>query len=207
MNKPTYEQGLQLHSNFLDLMRAVDQDGAQRLIQNFGLVHAITRGELVRPLPTFQIWKTISIGGMPEEALLKALEKDGHEVSSWARDMMSKPGFTVAKERESINLARAKVSELGFTEMPTTRELWKRIREIGELCPAEVGPQLRRQYEDQPKGEVLWVAMEQIADSDGYLSVFLVGRYDGGGRWLYGSYAHPDYRWYLEGGIVFSLRK
>ncbi len=44
MKKPTYEQGLQLHSNFLDLMKTVDHDGAQRLIQNFNLVHAIASG-------------------------------------------------------------------------------------------------------------------------------------------------------------------
>lgn len=207
MEKPSYEQGLQLHSNFLDLMRTVDHDEAQRLIQNFNLVHAVANGELVQPVPTFKVWKTITIGGMSEAELLKAVEKDEDEVSSWARDMMSKPGFTVVKKERSINLARATVGELGFTEMPTTRELWKRIREVGELCPAEVGPQLRRQYKDQPEGEVLWMAMEQITGSVGSPYVFGVGRRAGGRRWLYGHYAHPDDRWFLEHSLVFSPRK
>ncbi len=155
----------------------------------------------------FMIWKIIALGGMSEAELLKAIEEDGDEASSWARDIMSKPGFTVAKERRSINLARAKVSELGFTKMPTTLKLWKRIREIGELCPAEVGPQLRLRYKDQPKGEILFVAMEQIAVSCGRPSVFLVRRDGDGGRWLSGNDAHPDDRWRLGGGVVFSPRK
>lgn len=207
MNKPSYGLGIQLQQNFLNLLRDSSAEEADRLNQNFDLVGAVARGELVRPMPTFKVWKTITIGGMSEAELLKALAKDGHEVSSWARDMISKPGFTVAKERESINLARAKVGEFGFTEMPNTRELWKRIREIGGLCPAEVGPRLRLQYQDQPKGEVLWVAMEQITDSDGYPSVFYVERCVGGERWLFGFYALPDIHWLLGHEIVFPLRK
>ncbi len=205
--EPTYGQFVQLNRNWVELMSKLDHEKAKRLNEHFDLVHAVANGDFARPLLTFQIWKTISIGGMPEEALLKALEKDGNEVTNWARDMMSQPEFTVAKERESINLARARVSELGFTEMPTTRELWKRIREIGELCPAEVGPQLRHQYQDQPKGEVLWVAMEQITGSDGGPSVFGVERHGGGGRWLSAGCADPGSRWDLGRGFVFSLRK
>ena len=88
---------------------------------------------------------------------------------------MSKKALTTLPEAVSIDLARVKVRDLGFTKQPTTNEIWARIRELGnDLCPAEVGPHLRLQFGDQDRGDYFWVAMEQIADSDGNPNVFNV---------------------------------
>ena len=154
----------------------------------------------------FEDWKTLTIGGISKDELLKRLE-DGFFVSDWAKDIMSMSGFTTLPEPTNIQLARAKVKDLGFTEMPTTDELFARIEKVGDLCPAEVGPHLAIQYKDQPNGEVLWVAMERIPGSGDGPDVFGVGRRGGGALWLDGGWAGPGGRWLLVSRILVRLRK
>ncbi|MBI4090684.1 MAG: hypothetical protein HY422_01545, partial [Candidatus Komeilibacteria bacterium] len=80
-------------------------------------------------------------------------------------------------------------------------------RELGyELCPAEVGPQLRLQYQDQPLNEWLVIAMEAISVSDGNLLVFYV-KHLVVGQWL-GTYSgSPGYLFNPDGRFVFTRRK
>ena len=78
-----------------------------------------------------------------------------------------------------------------------------RAKELGlELCPAEVGPQLRLQYKDQPNGEWILIAMEPITDSDGDLLVFrvkcLVSE-----LWLNSYDGNPDAFWNPDSQWVF----
>ena len=156
---------------------------------------------------TFPVWKTIRIGGKTMEQLLDAMNTNGFTVSDWAKDIMSKEAFTTLPEVQTINLARAKVRDLGFKKKPTTAELWARIRELGhDLCPAEVGPHLRLQFGDQPKGDYFWVAMEQISASGGCPCVFCVYHGDDV-RWLHAGWTDPDDRWGLDFGVAFLLRK
>jgi len=55
-------------------------------------------------------------------------------------------------------------AELGFkTDTVTLTEIYARARQLGfGLAAAEVGPQLRLQYPDQPVGEFLTIGMEPI---------------------------------------------
>lgn len=152
------------------------------------------------------LWRTLTIGGVPTDKLLKQLG-DGFFVSNWAKDTMSRPEFITLPEPTEIQLGKVKVKDLGFTEMPTTTELFARIKEVGDLCPAEAGPHLRRADKDQPKETGYWVAMEPIADSDGHPFVLRVDRDVDGGRWLFTDCADPDDRWRLEREIVFRLSK
>jgi|GEM_PF-741913 len=165
----------------------------------------------------------IEIGGMAEEDLERAIknrkdEQDGdYQISSYAKSMMKHKDFAASvqerlKNPETIDLVRLKVKDLGFTENPTTDELYKRAEGLGlELCPPETGPHLRLKYEEvfkreQPMYEYLRIAMKQIAGSRGDLHVFSVGRYDGG-FWLDDRWTHPSSRWGLGGEFVFRLRK
>ena len=88
------------------------------------------------------------------------------------------------------------------------RDTYARAKELGlELCPNEVGPQLRLQYKDQPKGEFLLIAMEPIIGVGGDLSVFDVEHRNDDRLWLNANLGHPGLAW---GGIdrwVFLRRK
>ncbi len=110
--------------------------------------------------------------------------------------------LAAAKEIE-IDLVVATVAELGFENGAKRSEIYTRAKELGlELCPPEVGPQLRLQYRDQPMNERLLIGMELIADSDGNFRMFNV-EHDDGGRWLDGRHGHPDHFWRGDDRWVF----
>ncbi len=110
----------------------------------------------------------------PEEAE-KALLNKGYQISDYARDILQKVEFS--QESKSYELVSFSVSQLGFPNGATLQEVYKKAEELGlELCPAEVGPQLRLQYKDQPEGEWLRIAMNPIADSGGFPDLFDVRR-------------------------------
>jgi len=133
-------------------------------------------------------------------------------ISDFARSMLQKPEFTINSKSEKLNLIKLKVQDLGFPGSATTDEIYKRANELGlELCPPEVGPHLRLNYEkvfskEQAKGECFRIAMKQITDSHGYPGVFDVDRDVGGGRWLRDDWARPDGSWDPGREFVFSRK-
>ncbi|MBU1033012.1 MAG: hypothetical protein ABII13_00355 [Patescibacteria group bacterium] len=138
--------------------------------------------------------------------LIRALKESDFRVSDWAKDMLGHDAFTVALEEYELELVLTTVADLGFKEGATFRKICDRAKARGlELCPAEVGAQLRRQYQDQPQGEGLLIAMERITDSDGCPDVFIV-EHDGDGLWLRsidgdpGDHWNPDDRWVFVRG-------
>ena len=169
------------------------------------------RGSFVRTMP-------ILIGGVKENDLAEQVKTAGRELGPHAASMMRHELFTTLAEQEPCLLIDLSPADLGFTEEPTTTELLDSERLLKwsatnlddgwviELCPVEVGPHLAIQYKDQPKGEVLWVAMERIPDSVGDPNVFNVERNDDGKLWLNNDWANPDNRWNLDNRIVFRLR-
>jgi hypothetical protein len=73
------------------------------------------------------------------------------------------------------------------------------------LCPAEVGPRLRLQYENQPESEYLNIAMETIPDRGGALGLFGVGR--GAESILDSDRGTPGGEWAGFNRFVFLSRK
>lgn len=149
----------------------------------------------------------LTIGGVSKDALTKQLKDEDYSISNWACDIMGKRAFTTLQEPNTIELGWITVRGLGFEKEPTTKELFTRINEVGELCPAEVGPHLRLTDKDQQRGTLYWVAMEPITGSVGLPCVFCVERSGGGMRWLYAYCARPEGRWGLDDTFVFALRK
>ena len=161
-----------------------------------------------------------NIGNKNKEDLIKELEErekstnleDKIYISDDARSMLQKPEFTIINKPEKINLIKLKVQDLGFEKNPTTEQIYKRAEELGlELCPPEIGPHLRLNYQtvfkrEQVKGEWLRIGMKQITDSYGNPGVFDVFRGDDGRRWLFDHWALPENRWALGLEFVFTRK-
>lgn len=143
----------------------------------------------------FPVWKTIKLGtGLKTaDGFRKSIKKNGMKISDWADDILGK--ITAAAEETELDLVKVKVAELGFKSGARRDQIYARAKELGlELCPSELGPQLRLQYQDQPEGEWLLIAMEPITPSDGALGVFSVEWHDSE-LWLYCHFGHPDHFW------------
>ena len=153
-----------------------------------------------------ETFKIIEVGTFNDvKSLRKALEESGARISDWAGDILNKT--KLSKSKQSLDLVALTVAELGFPKGAKLEDIYKAAKNQGlDLCPAEVGPQLRLQYPDQPNGEWLVIAMEPINDSDGDLSLFLV-EHLGAGRWLGADYGGPDDLWGAGGRFVFIRRK
>jgi hypothetical protein len=157
------------------------------------------------------VWKTIKLGtgGLKNaDDFRKALKKANCGIGDRGNDILGKPAFTVDDTKKEVELVNVSVAELGFKEGARYADICKRANELGlDLCPAEVGPQLRLQYKDQPKGEWLLVAMEAITSSRGDLDVFCVVRNGGGERWLDADYGNSDCFCFANHRFVFLRRK
>ena len=153
----------------------------------------------------FDIWKTIKLGTgfKTADEFRRALRDGGFRISGWASDILGNPAFKVASEETEVDLIKVTVAELGFKESVRRDQIYERAKEFGlELCPAEVGPQLRLRYKDQPNGEWILVAMEPIFASGGNPRLFPVGRNDSG-LWLSGLWSPPARFWPADRRWVF----
>lgn len=131
----------------------------------------------------------------------KELEKKGTTISIYASDMLD---ATEASPETDVDIAIMSLKEMGFTEEWTKwSDIIKRVKELGDVCPAEVGPALALNGVEG----LCTVSMEPIADRGGGPRVFDVGRRGDGSLGLDGGWAHPDRTWSLGGRIVFRLRK
>lgn len=161
-------------------------------------------------VPDLPTWKTIKLGtGLHTADDFRKAFKDRHfKISKWLNlnDLLDKPEFTVATRETDVDLVRVTVSELGFPDEATRKDIYDRARGVGfELCPPEVGPQLRLQYTDQPKPECLLVGMQPIIDWAHNSHIFSV-EHDDGGQCLCGSFGDEAATWFGNCCFVFVRR-
>lgn len=157
---------------------------------------------------SFKVWKTIKLGTFKNaDEFCEAFKKNGFKIGDWGYEILGNPEFTVFSAEEEIQLVNVSVASLGFKNGANYEDICAKAKEFGlELCPSEVGPQLRLQYKDQPKGEYLNITMEPITNSDGDLSLFYV-EHDDDGLWLDGNYGFSGYFWDAYDRFVFRLCK
>jgi len=110
------------------------------------------------------VWRTITVGTFANSfALLNALDAAGCSIGGLAEEVLARPAFTVGTRKTSVDLFAVSAAELGF-QAGTARlaDVYARAQELGfGLAAAEVAPQLRLQFRDQPMGEYL-IGMEPI---------------------------------------------
>ena len=76
---------------------------------------------------------------------------------------------------EDVDLVVVSAAELGTPPETSLVDVYARAQESGlALAPAEVGPQLRLQYLDQPIGEFLHVGMNPINTWSGEPTIFVL---------------------------------
>lgn len=158
------------------------------------------------PWHAFTVWRRVILGAHKTVAgYAAAFEDKGNRMTDWAGQILAKT--PVAATREELELVLVTGAQLGFNAATTRAQIYERAAAFGLIpCPAEVGPALREQYQEQPLGEWILVAMEPIEDSDRCPSVFRVGRRDGG-RWLSANVGRAGNEWGPGVLWVFLRRK
>ena len=141
------------------------------------------------------------------EEWITELKQAGIHIPDYTKSMLKNPDFAESKNTENSILVRLTVADLGFAGFATTDQIYSFAEQFGlELCPAEVGPQYRLKYKNQPMNEWLRIAMKQISGSGGRPDVFDMTR-DDDGLWLDYSWAKPGGEWNPNNEFVFRLRK
>jgi hypothetical protein len=110
------------------------------------------------------VWRTIAVGTFANSfALLNALDAAGCSIGGSAEEILARPAFTVGTRKTNVELFAVSAAELGFqTGTARLADIYARAQQLGfGLAAAEVAPQLRLQFLDQPMGEFL-IGMEPI---------------------------------------------
>ena len=96
------------------------------------------------PVP-LQVWQTITLGAYKGvDDYREAMDSAGIKMTDSAGEILAQPAFPYARLKTEVELALVSASELGLETDSSLSDVYKRAKQIGlELCPAEVGPQLR----------------------------------------------------------------
>jgi hypothetical protein len=149
---------------------------------------------LIKSAMDVPAWKRITLGTFKDSfALRNALDAAGCRVGVLAEQILARPAFVVTSKKAEVELVAVSAVELGFaTNTVSLAPVYARARQLGfEVAAAELGPQLRLQYFDQPMGEFLIIGMKPIKTWSGE-SVILSVVNGGAGLVLIGQDGGPD---------------
>jgi hypothetical protein len=155
------------------------------------------------------VWKTITLGSFANSlALRNELDARGCNVGGLAAEVLARPDFVVKSAKTEMELVAVSAAELGFkTDTVTLAAVYARARQLGfGLAAAEVGPQLRLQYFDQPVGEFLIVGMEPIMTWSGEAVILNVAN-GGAGLVLIGQDGRAEAEISVTSRILFVSSK
>jgi hypothetical protein len=140
------------------------------------------------------LWKTVTLGQhRGVDAVRNALDTARIAIGDTADEVLGRPTFVFSSERRELDLVVVSVVQLGFgAHGATLADIHARALVLGlELCPEEVGPQLRLQYRNQPVGEFLHIAMKPQRTYHGAPIDFSLAN-SGAGLALLGGSASPE---------------
>jgi hypothetical protein len=116
------------------------------------------------------VWRKITVGTFADPlALRNALDAVGCSIGDLAAQIIARPAFTLSATKTNVELFTVSAAQLGFqTDTVSLAEIYARAQHLGfRLAAAEIAPQLRLQYFDQPIGEFLIIGMEPIKTWEG----------------------------------------
>jgi hypothetical protein len=130
-----------------------------------------------------KVWKTVTLGTRKGvDGYRAALERAAIKIGDSADEILGRPAFSYSTTKTEVELVVLSVAQLGVeAEAEPLASVYQRARRIGlDLCPAEVGPQLRLDYLTQPLSEALDIAMEPVATYSGDLTVLTLVNFGSG---------------------------
>jgi hypothetical protein len=155
----------------------------------------------------FQIWRTITLGSYRGvDAYRDGLDSAKIKIGDSADEILGRPAFPYARTKTDVELAVLSAADLGVeSDQASIAEVYQRARQAGlELCPAEVGPQLRLDYRNQPLGEALDIATEPVATYGGELTILTLVNW-GTGLMLIGRDGRSESMVFRKSRFVFAL--
>jgi hypothetical protein len=176
------------------------------LAQDKPILGAQSSGLNVNKPAHFQIWRTITLGTYKGvDAYRRALDAAGIKIGDAADEILGRPAFPYAMTKTDVGLAVLSAADLGVESESSLADVYKRARQVGlELCAAEVGPQLRLDYHNQPLGEALNIAMEPVATYSGDPTILALANF-GTGLLLIGSDGRSEFMVPPTFRLVFAL--
>jgi hypothetical protein len=178
------------------------------LAQDEPILGARSSGLNVNKPTHFQIWRTITLGTYSGvDAYRRALDSAGIKIGDAADEILGRPAFPYAATMKTdVELVLVSAADLGVKSESSLADVYKRARQVGlELCPAEVGPQLRLEYRNQPLGEALNIAMQPVATYNGEPMVLALANFAPSGLVLIGSDGRSEFMVPSTFRFVFAL--
>lgn len=159
---------------------------------------------LYRSCSPISEWKSLQLGNYKSgDDLFRELNLGGFLITDGAADILEKT--QLAMTRTQISTVKVSLWQLGLSADSTAYTIHDRAAQCGfDTVPAEVGPQLRLQYVDQPPGEYLLVGMDPIS-LDGYPSIFAIS-HDCGRCLLDADCGYRGHFWSITSRWVFARR-
>ena len=154
-----------------------------------------------------KVWKTVTLGTRQGvDDYRQALERTAIKIGDSADEILGRPTFRYSETKRDVALTVLSVTQLGVErDAEPLASVYQRARLMGlDLCPAEVGPQLRLVYRDQPLGDAVHIAMEPIAAWSGQLLILALVNF-GSGLALIGNSGQPHFAAPRNFRFVFAL--
>jgi hypothetical protein len=154
----------------------------------------------------FQVWRMTTLGSHKGvDSYRDALDAAGITIGDAADEILGRPAFPYVRSKTDVELTLVSAADLGVASETALADVYKQAKQFGlALCPGEVGPQLRLDYRDQPRGESLTIAMEPVKTYDGSPRILSLMNF-GDGLALVGSDGRPDFRVPRYFRFVFAL--
>jgi len=140
---------------------------------------------------------------------INALEQNGFKTDIFEMNAIKKmlDKIMFSGEKQKYEVVSFSVGSLGFTNGAEYKDIIAKAKEFGlEFCPAELGPQLRLQYKDQPDSENLKIGMKPIIDEDSSIPSVFTLNCTGAELWLgcdERGFGFPDDCWQADDRFVF----